>query len=94
MIAVAKELLVIKRDDDGLEMGVVKLYEIETNELEQIKDWLWEVFQEIQEELAQRYNYEESGDDMEDDWNEDYWDDIVPEWEVAPVEKERDARVS
>ena len=78
-----RELLTIKRTDTGLDMDMMKFYDIETTELEKIKEWLSETLQEIEEELIDRYNYEEFGDDMEDEE-----EDVVPEWEICPVWRE------
>ena len=50
------EILYIKRTEDGLELSMVNLREIENNELEKIKNWLWEIFNEVQEELADRHD--------------------------------------
>jgi len=58
-------LLVIRRTETGLEMSMVKFYDIETEELEKMKEWLEETLQEIEEELEERREYgveEEDGE--------------------------------
>ena len=51
-------LLVIRRTETGLEMSMAKFYDIETEELEKMREWLEETLQEIEEELEERREYE------------------------------------
>ena len=51
-------LLAISRTKTGLEMSMAKFYEIETEELEKMREWLEETLQEIEEELEERREYE------------------------------------
>jgi len=51
-------LLVIRRTETGLEMSMAKFYDIETKELEKMKEWLEETLHEIEEELEERREYE------------------------------------
>ena len=51
-------LLVIRRTETGLEMSTARFYDIETEELEKMKEWLEETLQEIEEELEERREYE------------------------------------
>ena len=50
-------LLVIRRTETGLEMSMAKFYDIETEELEKMREWLEETLQEIEEELEERSEY-------------------------------------
>ena len=50
-------LLTISRTETGLGMSMAKLYDIETDELEKMREWLGETLQEIEEELEERKEY-------------------------------------
>jgi len=60
-------LLTIGRTRTGLEMSMAKFYDIETDELEKMREWLEETLQEIEEELEERREYE-AYEEEEDEW--------------------------
>jgi len=64
-------LLTISRTKTGLEMSMVKFYDIETDELEKMREWLEETLQEIGEELEERREYEAYEEEEDEWWGDD-----------------------
>lgn len=56
-------LLEVRRTGSGLSMSSPKLFDLETEELKKLKEWLEETLDEIDEELEYRYEDEEGKED-------------------------------